>query len=418
MQAIVDQKNVMAVIGPQQSGIASGQIPISNAAGLLQCSPSAASDGLTKPDAGALKLRSSQPKRINFVRTVATNSSDAPGTAKFILENLRRSNVYVVDNTVATARQRADLFSGVFHPARWHGRRTWFAGQGGDGPDRHRRGCHRQATGCPVLQRIGQCREIVARFFKATRKDFGAVPFVASGEIKADTTFRDPAGADLGTNVFASLAAADDFPGKTEFSLRYQAVYGVAPDTYSATAHACATVILDAIGRAGDATDLADLRERVRAAAVDPSVTHTSVLGDFTFDENGDTDPQTITIYRYVPRTTHWGDRGVHPLRRVTTTTRPQSRIVRHGTDARRNPRRPVLRPTSASSGRRSTTGASRAGGSRSRARTCRRGARARRRASGRAPRLEIGVTHWRPNPSARRCRSRVASPPRGTGTS
>ena len=52
MQAIAGQPSVMAVIGPQQSGIASGQIPISNAAGLLQCSPSAASDSLTKPDAG------------------------------------------------------------------------------------------------------------------------------------------------------------------------------------------------------------------------------------------------------------------------------------------------------------------------------------------------------------------------------
>ena len=191
MQAIVGQDRVVAVIGPQQSGIASGQIPISNAAGLLQCSPSAASDGLTKPDAGALKLRSSQPDKVNFVRTVSTNSADAPATAKFILENLRRSNVYVVDNKVSTAQQRATLFSKYFN-----GHGGTVVGQGS---------LAKKATDAELAAVVADViakrpdvlffsgssgsSEIVARFFKATRAEFGAVPFVASGEIKADTTF-------------------------------------------------------------------------------------------------------------------------------------------------------------------------------------------------------------------------------------
>ncbi len=258
MQAIVGQDRVVAVIGPQQSGIASGQIPISNAAGLLQCSPSAASDGLTKPDAGALKLRSSQPDKVNFVRTVSTNSADAPATAKFILENLRRSNVYVVDNKVSTAQQRATLFSKYFN-----GHGGTVVGQGS---------LAKKATDAELAAVVADVTakrpdvlffsgssgssEIVARFFKATRAEFGAVPFVASGEIKADTTFRDLAGADLTTNVFTSLAAAEDFPGNTAFNARYQTAFGVAPGTYSATAHACAAVVLDAIARAGDSADL------------------------------------------------------------------------------------------------------------------------------------------------------------------
>jgi branched-chain amino acid transport system substrate-binding protein len=307
MQAIAGQQRVMAVIGPQQSGIASGQIPISNAAGLLQCSPSASRDGLTKPDGGALNLRSSQPNRINFIRTVATDSSDAPGTAKFILENLRRSNVYVVDNTVSTAKQRADLFSAYFtrHGGTVVGRRSLSKAA----TDLTEIVADVTAKRPDVLFFSGSANasEIVARFFKATRKDFGAVPFVASGEIKADSKFTTLAGADLSTNVFTSLAAADDFPGKADFRTRYHAAFGVEPGTYSATAHVCATVILDAIKRAGDARDLADLRERVRAAAVDPSVMHASVIGDLRFDENGDPDPQIITIYRYDPRNDRWG---------------------------------------------------------------------------------------------------------------
>ena len=36
--------------------------------------------------------------------------------------------------------------------------------------------------------------KIVARFYTATRQEFGAAPFVASGEIRTDTTFRDRRG--------------------------------------------------------------------------------------------------------------------------------------------------------------------------------------------------------------------------------
>ena len=143
-----------------------------------------------------------------------------------------------------------------------------------------------------------------------------------------------------------SLAAADDFPGKTAFAARYQAVYGVAPEPTAQRPMRAPRSILDAIGRAGDATDPADLRERVRAAAVDPSVTHTSVIGDFKFDENGDIDPQTITIYRYIPR--HGlGDRRVHSFGAVIRHAR--RRFV--GGAAHDTPRRrgdPTRRPARA----------------------------------------------------------------------
>ena len=280
------------------------------------------------------------------MRTVATNSSDAPGTAKFILENLRRSNVYVVDNTVSTAKQRAELFSAYFSQ---HGGTV--VGRGSipkTATDLTDLVADVTAKRPDVLFFSGSANssEIVARFFKATRKDFGAVPFVASGEIKADSKFTDLAGADLGTNVFASLAAADDFPGKADFTMRYQAAFGVAPGTYSATAHVCATVILDAIKRAGDPKDLADLRERIRAAAVDPSVTHPSVIGDFRFDENGDPAPADHHDLSIRPEERPLGRRGVHPLGRLTADAATIWRIVREGTDFRRNPRRPVLRPS------------------------------------------------------------------------
>ena len=48
------------------------------------------------------------------------------------------------------------------------------------------------------------------------------------------------------------------------------------------------------------------LRENVRAAAVDPSVKYTSVIGEFQFDANGDTSQKIISFYGYDPATKDW----------------------------------------------------------------------------------------------------------------
>lgn len=48
MRSLVADEEVLAVVGPQTSGAATAQIPLSNAAGLLQCSGSAAAGALTQ----------------------------------------------------------------------------------------------------------------------------------------------------------------------------------------------------------------------------------------------------------------------------------------------------------------------------------------------------------------------------------
>src|SRR5271157_6026328 len=45
---LVNDTSVIAVVGPLDSDVAAAQIPISNAAGLLQCSPANTFPGLTK----------------------------------------------------------------------------------------------------------------------------------------------------------------------------------------------------------------------------------------------------------------------------------------------------------------------------------------------------------------------------------
>ncbi len=107
--------------------------------------------------------------------------------------------------------------------------------------------------------------------------------------------------------AYATAAAVGDFPGRQEFADKFKKEYGTDPTGYSATGYACAQVVLDALKRAGPtATDAKDLREKLRAAAVDPSITYTSVIGQFKFDANGDTSQKIISFYAYDPTAKDW----------------------------------------------------------------------------------------------------------------
>ena len=82
MTTLVANPNVVAVIGPLNSSVAKVQIPISNAAGLPQCSPANTNEGLTKPEFGALDIRKTNPTKINYVRVVTTDDNQGPAAAQ------------------------------------------------------------------------------------------------------------------------------------------------------------------------------------------------------------------------------------------------------------------------------------------------------------------------------------------------
>ena len=63
VSAMVADPSVVAMVGPTSSTVARAEIPITNQAGLLECSPANTTPGLTKPRDGALDLRSAFPDR-------------------------------------------------------------------------------------------------------------------------------------------------------------------------------------------------------------------------------------------------------------------------------------------------------------------------------------------------------------------
>ncbi len=309
MQALVSNPNVVAVIGPLNSGVAKVQIPLSNAAGLLQCSPANTNEGLTKPEFGALDIRKTNPTKINYVRVVTTDDNQGPAAARYILQNLKINTVYIIDSTDTFGKGIADNFQ------------KYFEANGGTVVARD--GAPKTTTDYTALLTAAKSKNPGSIYFGGVTADGGArilktavqlgldVPFVGpdgiyDGSAASKDSFLNLTGDDA-KKSYATAAAVGDFPGRAEFAAKFKAAYGTDPTGYSATGYACAQVVLDALKRAGPtATDVKDLREKIRAAGVDPSITYTSVIGAFKFDANGDTSQKIISFYAYDPTTKDW----------------------------------------------------------------------------------------------------------------
>jgi len=308
MQAIVALENVMAVIGPLNSSVAKVQIPISNEAGLLQCSPANTAEGLTIPQFGALDIRKAHPDKINYIRVVTTDDNQGPAAAKYILDNLKKKNVYIIDDTETFGKGISDNFQ------------KYLEANGGKVVARD--GVPKTTTDYSAILTAAKAKNPEAIYFGGVTATGGArilkaaiqaglnVPYVGpdgifDGSAATKDSFLNLTGDDAKLAI-ATAAAVGDFPGRADFEAKFKAEYGKSPTGYAATAYACAQVVLDAIKRAGEGASMKELREKVRAAATDTSVSYKTVIGDIKFDKNGDTSQKIISFYTYDPTAKDW----------------------------------------------------------------------------------------------------------------
>ena len=137
----------------------------------------------------------------------------------------------------------------------------------------------------------------------AAQVGLGSVPFVGPDGINdGSATTKDSflnLGADAAKNSYSTLAGIGDFPGKADFDSKYKAEYQTDATGYAGMGFACAQVVIDAITRAaaGNPADNAALREAIRKAGTATDHTYKTVLGDITFDANGDTSQRIVSIY-------------------------------------------------------------------------------------------------------------------------
>jgi branched-chain amino acid transport system substrate-binding protein len=299
-RAFVADPAVIAMVGPNNSQVAAGQIPITNQAGLLQCSPSNTSPGLTKPRDGALDLRASHPTRINYVRLAPADDIQGPASASYAFHELSARVALVVDDGEDFGRLSADDFERAF---------TKIGGKV------VRRTLNPGAAPASVLGPLSSDSGAPTLVFFGGFTDSGAPELrramVAGGHrdlplLSWDGIY-DGSSADKGSYIQRTGEAAVGTyssqptigPIRADFEQRFRAAYGVAPDDYTAAAYACTEVILEAMGEAvKTASNAAELRDAIRQYAVNPANRFRTVLGTIGFDANGDSLQQIVTLHR------------------------------------------------------------------------------------------------------------------------
>lgn len=283
--------DVMAYLGPMNSGAAKVSIPITNRAGLLQVSPSNTWPGLTK--VGFLPGEPGQfypTGRRNYFRTAPTDDLQAPAAVNWA-SALGFRHIYILDDGEAYGKGLADLFE------------AFAVEQGLD-----IRG-HQTLTGVSQDKVDGVLTEIVADHPDLDLIYYGG--FTPNGAplivrrmraLGIEATFMGPDAivdsafiAEAGPaaeGVLATLVGTppSEWTGKgAEFYNAYMTAYEAEPEAFAQFAYDAATVVLLAIEQAG----VKDRAAILNAVGQLPKIG--GAAGLFEFDPNGDTDVAVVS---------------------------------------------------------------------------------------------------------------------------
>ncbi len=115
------------------------------------------------------------------------------------------------------------------------------------------------------------------------------VPFISTLTVTISEIER-AAGAAEGTIAFTSWSSTADTPGNQEFVASYRAKYGDEPNVFAAQSYAAVYILAKAIADAGSADAAAIQQAMANIKDFD------TVLGKFSFDENGDGVYMPVTL--------------------------------------------------------------------------------------------------------------------------
>jgi branched-chain amino acid transport system substrate-binding protein len=296
-QSAANDKNVMAYIGPYNSGAASVSIPINNKAGLVMVSPAATWTGLTKKPAP----KSQEPEiyqptgKVNFVRVVPTDDLQGPIGARFIAQTLKKKNVFILDDNERYGEGVAGEFEkgcekfGLkvlghekinVQQQEYSGLMTQISRASNGEPDAIYFGGTTQSKG-------GQIAKDMIKAFK------NCVLVVPDGCY--EKAFIESAGSGIEGRIFVSFGGKDPSKltgsGKKFFDDYKKKYNDTDPEAYAVYGYEAAKVVLEAIKKVG---------KKDRAAILEAIVTtkdfDQGAIGKWSFDQNGDTTQQIFTI--------------------------------------------------------------------------------------------------------------------------
>ena len=305
MRILVADASVMGVVGPFNSGVARFEIPVSNEAGLVQCSPANTGTDLTQT--GSDQYRFNGQATRNYFRVAAPDNIQGPAGADYVYNDLGKHSVYVMDDTEPFGVGVADAFVQEFQadggtvvkrdsvPKSTTDYTPFFTAAAALNPEAVYFG-GTQVTGG------GQARK------QMVAAGMGAIPFIGPDGIAdlapggSEGAFITLAGVENSNDVHGTVAGLHDLPSGSTFNSDYQTKYGKAPGAYSALAFSCAQVIIQAVkDTAASANgDLAAWRTAVRNYIFDANTHHTynTVMGPISFNACGDIEQPVMSFYK------------------------------------------------------------------------------------------------------------------------
>lgn len=288
-QRAVADPQVMAYIGPLNSGAAKTSIPITNQAGLVQISPTNTWPGLTKVGFAPGEPGIFYPTgRRTYFRTCPTDEFQAPAAARWAV-SLGFRSVYILDDGEAYGQGLADLFENTAVELGMvvlgH---TTIDKMAGD----YWAVLEQVAATQPDLVYFGGYTPNGAPVLVSQMRQMGMTAGFMGPDAIVDSTFIAEAG-EAAEGVYATLVGVPpsgwNQGALAEFAARYRARFGEEPEAFSHFAYDAAQAVLIAIEKA--ATD--DRRAILSAMAGIGEME--GIAGRFTFDSNGDTTITTVS---------------------------------------------------------------------------------------------------------------------------
>jgi branched-chain amino acid transport system substrate-binding protein len=313
MQTLANDSQVLFVVGPYNSNVATAEIPVSNGAGLMQCSPANTAVSLTKGDAGkTLRVSGGNPDKIAYVRVATTDDNQGAGTADIAYNIVGAKTAYAADDTQVYGKGLVDGFASAYQT--FGGTIVKRDGIPDSTTDFSSYITALKGLNAAVVMYGGVTTSGIGLFrLQMAQAGLSNIPLVGGDGIvdgSADTasSFLNIAGPDGDMNTYGTVAAIHDIPNPDKFKTDYNAKFGTDPGSYSAPGYACTQVFLQALKAVGASAngDLAALREAIRAYVADTSHTYDTVLGTIGFDANGDTTQHTISYYKFDASTKDW----------------------------------------------------------------------------------------------------------------
>ncbi|HEX3630522.1 MAG TPA: branched-chain amino acid ABC transporter substrate-binding protein, partial [Candidatus Dormibacteraeota bacterium] len=273
VQQFVADSTVLGMVGPFNSSVAAGEIPIANSANLAMISPANTNECLTQEPADghckgqAAKLRQATGKN-NYFRVCTTDLIQGPAGADYAYNKLGKKKVYVMNDQQQYGLGIAKNFA------------AQFTKDGGTVLNPNDLGAFDPSSTNDFKSQLNRANSLGADvvFFGGTTATKGgqirkqmqgilSVPYVAGDGISGNQFAKD-AGANAADSYFT---VAGPYPLKLAtaqtFNAAYKSEYGNDPGAYSAQAYDAAGIVIAGISKAiDDAGGSMPSRDQVRAA--------------------------------------------------------------------------------------------------------------------------------------------------------